>query len=247
MAPGQTDDSAIGNLTALLGDPEVHNFVDDVIEAHPFPPSNLRSLVEQVDGDTLRRADRYSSCGKCVEVFSSSTTNFFVQQVREACLGPLALDTAKRFCDFLQRRIASLDQFFNGYLSHRSRSRQLATATCIEDNKCSSRNAYDSFFNPIIPGRLVNLVNFPYCPRVTYRSVTTCTKDVLPRVERFAYDRVRFLCNLRRVRDDLKAFCAYFNIDRQYGRGMVASLADLYGYTTGYCVRNQCCQDAAMA
>ncbi|KAF4677708.1 hypothetical protein FOL47_010929 [Perkinsus chesapeaki] len=233
-------DSAIGNLTALLGEAEVRNFVDGVIEANPVPTRNVRSLVEHFDGGVLRRAGSYPLCAKCVEIYSTSTTNFFVQQVHRACQGPFHSTRARSFCIRLEDDIASLDQFFNGYLFHRSRARQLAIATCIEDGKCPARNAFSSFLNPIIPAQLVDLSQFSFCPYCAYDTFTDCSSDVLPKMESFAAESVERVCHGEYVRGDLQEFCEYYMLDKSFGRGLVTSYVDLFAFAAGYCARDRC-------
>ncbi|KAF4695881.1 hypothetical protein FOZ60_003048 [Perkinsus olseni] len=209
-------DDAVANFTALLGNPDVHKFIDKVLMDAPPPPSlDRRELGEDLGGEVLASGkDDYPFCSKCKTIQSTAISAYFQQQITEICKKSKKAQSpsTKEFCSSLQDGIAELDQVLNGYIFLRSRALQHAISTCIGRVQCPTKDAYNAFFNPIVPGRLVDFTKFP-------EALKTC---------RGYHDK------------DLDEFCGYIATDVYFGLGLVFGYVGVFEQATGYCVRDQC-------
>ncbi|KAF4677707.1 hypothetical protein FOL47_010928 [Perkinsus chesapeaki] len=244
QSDGSPTDSVIDSLTALLAEPEVCRFVDGVLgETRPVALTSLRSLLgvhNEMDPEMARKNNDYPLCDKCVKIHTTPTTNFFVNQVRKACGHGMVSNLVKTFCEYLEMGIAPLNQFFNGYLLGRSRSPQLAIATCIGDGKCPSGKAFNSFVDPIIPARLVDFTQISFCPYRPNATFSACSRTVLPLLEQFAAAQVDYICHSKYAKGELEEFCGYYVLDKDFGRGLLTSYVDIFKYVIGYCVSGKC-------
>ncbi|EER17924.1 hypothetical protein Pmar_PMAR027640 [Perkinsus marinus ATCC 50983] len=235
-------DDLVANFTALLGNPDVHKFIDKALMDAPAPPKpNSRELEEvHVDGDLAGGRRHYPFCSKCKTIHSTAINAYFIQQITEICRRPvpgsLLID---EFCTHLKKRIASLDQVLNGYIFVRSRALQLATTACIGTNQCPTHDAYNAFLNPIVPGRLVDFTRFYYYPSRPFRNVRTCFDELLREMLDFAYHRVKHACE-RYENEDPEELCGYVAADSHFGRGLIVGSVGIAKLATGYCVRDQC-------
>ncbi|KAF4719403.1 hypothetical protein FOZ62_001436, partial [Perkinsus olseni] len=236
------DDSLI-KFAGLLGEPDVRNFIDgalaaadvpeDVADAAHVGPSEGRGL-ESVE------AKEYLLCEKCITVHSMSIGNYLVQKIQNACFwGPLASPSAEAFCEFVGKGIPALNQELNGYLFQQGRGRQLAIGVCIGTKQCSQKDAFNAYFNPTIPNRLVNFKKFRDCPGPPYPSFDACLSDMLPRLLSFAVHEVHEACHEYYDYDyDLRKFCDYYHVDEHFAYGMVLAYVGVYQYAEGYCLRD---------
>ncbi|KAF4718509.1 hypothetical protein FOZ62_007240, partial [Perkinsus olseni] len=230
-------DEAVTNFTALLGNPDVHKFIDKVmIDAPPPPSPGGRELVEDREGEVLAsKKDDYRFCSKCKTIQSTAISAYFQQQITEICKKSKKAQSpsTKEFCSSLQDGIAELDQVLNGYIFLRSRALQLATSTCIGKNQCPTEDAYNAFFNPIIPGRLVDFTKFPYCPPhyCPFYDIDSCFREVSDEMASFAFKKALKTC--RGYHDkDLDEFCGYIATDVYFGRGLVFGYVGVFEQAT---------------
>ncbi|KAF4730739.1 hypothetical protein FOZ62_010310 [Perkinsus olseni] len=238
----QTDplmDEAVANFTALLGNPDVHKFIDKVMMDAPPPPSpGGREL-----GGDLTKKDDYRFCSNCKTIQTGAISAYFQQQITDICDGPGNDDSlsTEEFCGYLRKGISALNQVLNGYIFVRSRALQHAISTCIGRGQCPSKDAYNAFFNPIVPGRLVDFTKFPYCPPHSSRfyDIETCFERVTLKMQLFAYDQVSKACN-EHCAEGLDEFCGYIATDANFGIGLVFGYVGVYEQATGYCVRDRC-------
>ncbi|EER02101.1 hypothetical protein Pmar_PMAR028480 [Perkinsus marinus ATCC 50983] len=236
-------DDLVANFTALLGNPDVHKFIDKALMDAPPPPNpNSRELDEVLgDGDLASGRDRYRFCSKCKTIHSTAINAYFYQQITEICEGDGNADSLPtyEFCAHLKKRIASLDQILNGYIFVRSRALQLATSTCIGTNQCPTKDAYNAFFNPIVPGRLIDFTKLDYCPCETFPKIETCFEQLSTRMLKYAIGEVKYACDNYEDKG-LDEFCGYVATDSHFGAGLVFGFVGVYEQATGYCVRDQC-------
>ncbi|KAF4698183.1 hypothetical protein FOZ62_008964, partial [Perkinsus olseni] len=137
--------------------------------------------------------------------------------------------------------IAELDQVLNGYIFLRSRALQHAISTCIGRVQCPTKDAYNAFFNPIVPGRLVDFTKFRYCPShyCPFYDIDSCFRKVSNKMASFAFKEALKTC--RGYHDkDLDEFCGYIATDVYFGLGLVFGYVGVFEQATGYCVRDQC-------
>ncbi|EEQ97457.1 hypothetical protein Pmar_PMAR029180 [Perkinsus marinus ATCC 50983] len=245
-------DDLVANFTALLGNPDVHKFIDKALmEAPPPPNPNSRELDEVLgDGDLASGRGRYRFCSKCKTIHSTAINAYFIQQITEICRrsgpdpGPRSpgrdhFSPTDEFCDHLKKGIASLDQFLNGYIFMRSRALQLATTACIGTKQCPTHDAYNSFFNPIVPGRLVDFTRFEYCPYQPFHSDRDCFEKVSNKMLEFAVRQVECACG-DYGNKDLEEFCGYVATDEHFGQGLVLGFVGVFELAVGYCIADQC-------
>ncbi|KAF4748518.1 hypothetical protein FOZ63_003310 [Perkinsus olseni] len=241
----QTDplmDEAVANFTALLGEPDVHKFIDKVMMDAPPPPSPGARELGEGHGDLTKRDD-YRFCSNCKIIQTGAISAYFQQQITDICDGPGNADSlsTEEFCGFLRKGISALNQVLNGYIFVRSRAPQQAYSTCIGRGQCPTKDAYNAFFNPIVPGRLVDFTLFKYCPSYhhPFRSVRACFRVVTKKMLRFAFHQVLSACE-NYGDEGLDEFCGYIATDANFGLGLVFGFVGVYEQATGYCVRDQC-------
>ncbi|KAF4754556.1 hypothetical protein FOZ62_019791, partial [Perkinsus olseni] len=107
--------------------------------------------------------------------------------------------------------------------------------------QCPTEDAYNAFFNPIVPGRLVDFTRFKYCPSYyhPFCDIETCFEKVTLKMLLFAYVEVLVACN-KYVAEGLDEFCGYIKTDVAFGIGLVFGYVGVYEQATGYCVRDRC-------
>ncbi|KAF4709709.1 hypothetical protein FOZ62_029407 [Perkinsus olseni] len=244
----QTDplmDEAVANFTALLGNPDVHKFIDKVMMDAPPPPSpGGRELDEDLGGEVLASSkDDYPFCSNCKTIQSTAISAYFQQQITDICRGPggARSSSTEAFCYFLKEGTPELNQVLNGYIFVRSRALQLAISTCIGRGQCPTEDAYNAFFNPIVPGRLVDFTRFKHCPSSyqSLRNIDFCFALVTIEMLLFAYSEVLVACD-KQVAEGLDEFCGYIKTDVAFGIGLVFGYVGVYEQATGYCVRDRC-------
>ncbi|KAF4741693.1 hypothetical protein FOZ62_017917, partial [Perkinsus olseni] len=221
----QTDplmDEAVANFTALLGNPDVHKFIDKVMMDAPPPPSpGGRELDEDLGGQVVAsKKDDYPLCSNCKTIQSTAISAYFLQQITDICQGYKNVDSpsTESFCLTLKEGISELNQVLNGYIFVRSRALQLATSTCIGRVQCPTKDAYNAFFNPIVPGRLVDFTRFDLCSANYHsnRDIDLCFAIVTIEMLLFAYNEVLVACN-KYVDEGLDEFCGYIKTDVGFG------------------------------
>ncbi|EER17919.1 hypothetical protein Pmar_PMAR027635 [Perkinsus marinus ATCC 50983] len=232
-------DDLVANFTALLGNPDVHKFIDKALMDTPAPPNPNRSELGEVHvhGDLANGRRRYEYCSKCKGSYSKAIVEDFVEQISLICGRFEKHDSVSTddFCARLRERRASLDEFLRGYIFVRSRALQLATSECIGADKCPTHDAYNAFLNPIVPGRLVDFIRFSYCPHRPFHTVSSCFERVSEILQDFAFRRVMDECD-HGGNDDLEEFCSYVTTRSHFGRGLVFGFVGVYELATGYCV-----------
>ncbi|KAF4713437.1 hypothetical protein FOZ62_023322 [Perkinsus olseni] len=235
----------VANFTALLGNPDVHKFIDKVVMDAPRPPSlDHREKGEALEGQVVgSKQDDYPFCSNCKTIHSTAISAYFQQQVTNICQGCQNVDSPSvdAFCYFMREGIPELNQVLNGYIFVRSRALQLAISTCIGRVQCPTKDAYNAFFNPIVPGRLVDFTRFDLC-YANYRStrdIGLCFAIVTTKMLLFAYNEVLVACN-EYVAEGLDEFCGYIATDVGFGVGLVFGYVGVYEQATGYCVRDRC-------
>ncbi|KAF4670340.1 hypothetical protein FOZ61_000530 [Perkinsus olseni] len=244
-------------FAGLLGDPDVRQFIDGVFAAADVPDDvtdsaqvgaaegrSLRDVAANASANATANASAYSYeyvlCDKCIDINSMAIGNYLVQTIQYACFwGPLASPSAEIFCGCLNKGIISLDQQLNGYIFTQGRGRQLAIGMCIGTKQCSQKDAFNSYFNPIIPNKLVNFKKYRDCPGPPYLSFDACLSDMLPRLLSFAADELHKACHEYYYYDyDLQNFCDYYHVDEHFAYGMVLAYVDVHQYAEGYCLRD---------
>ncbi|KAF4751654.1 hypothetical protein FOZ62_030452, partial [Perkinsus olseni] len=219
---GPLMDEAVANFTALLGNPDVHKFIDKVMMDAPPPPSpGGRELVEDLGGEVVAgKKDDYPLCSNCKTIHSTAISAYFLQQITGICQGYRNVDSpsTESFCLTLKEAISELNQVLNGYIFVRSRALQLATSTCIGTDQCPTEDAYNAFFNPIVPGRLVDFTRFDPCPANydSNRDIGLCFAIVTFEMLLFAYEQASKACN-ERCAEGLDEFCGYIATDANFG------------------------------
>ncbi|KAF4758964.1 hypothetical protein FOZ63_002236, partial [Perkinsus olseni] len=219
-------DEAVANFTALLGEPDVHKFIDKALMDAPLPPSPGGRELGEGHGD-LTKKDDFPFCSNCMSIHGRSNAAYFQQQITDICDGPGYADSlsTKEFCCYLRKRISNLDLVLTGYIYVRSRSKQQALSTCIGTGQCPTKDVFNAFFNPIIPGRLVDFTKFEFCPSYyhPFPSVGACFRAVTKKMLFFAFHEVIGACK-KTVDEDLLEFCGFIATDANFGLGLVFGL-----------------------